>query len=113
MKINSILGSFTLLIFSSLTLFTACSKDEATDIPSATDPYPYPDEYTANKDLSMQPGDSFFDYCNGTWLKNNPVPQDPAKNLGGLYAARLYDRHLGRDGGGAVVKRRGANGAVA
>ena len=88
MKINSILGSFTLLIFSSLTLFTACSKDEATDIPSATDPYPYPEEYTANKDLSVHPGDSFFDYCNGTWLKKNPIPDEPNKNLGGIYATK-------------------------
>ena len=88
MKINSILGSFTLLIFSSLTLFTACSKDEATDIPSATDPYPYPEEYTANKDLSVHPGDSFFDYCNGTWLKKNPIPDEPNKNLGGIYDAK-------------------------
>ena len=87
MKINSILG-VTLLVSISLTLFTACSKDEATEIPSATDPYPYPEEYKANKDLSVQPGDSFFDYCNGTWLKNNPIPEDPSKNIGGLYAAR-------------------------
>lgn len=51
------------------------------------DPYPYPESYTANKDLSVKPGDSFFDYCNGTWLASNPIPTDPAKNLGGIYAA--------------------------
>ena len=71
---------------------SSCSDNEPdetpeAETPSATDPYPFPEEYTANKDLSVKPGDSFFDYCNGTWLKNNPVPQDPAKNLGGLYAA--------------------------
>ena len=73
---------------SSLSLLSSCSKDEvAQEVPSATDPYPYPDEYTGNKDLSVNPGDSFFDYCNGTWLKKNPIPADPTKNLGGLYAA--------------------------
>ena len=40
----------------------------------ATDPLPYPADYTARKDLSVNPGDSFFDYSNGTWLKNHPIP---------------------------------------
>lgn len=51
------------------------------------DPYPYPESYTADKDLSVKPGDSFFDYCNGTWLASHPIPTDPAKNLGGIYEA--------------------------
>src|SRR5437899_1031614 len=28
----------------------------------------------ANMDLSIKPGDNFYLYANGTWLKNNPVP---------------------------------------
>ena len=88
MKKNSIWGIVTLLVFSSLSLLTACSEDDTTMTPSATDPYPYPDEYTANKDLSVNPGDSFYDYCNGTWLKKNPIPDDLNKNIGGIYAAR-------------------------
>ena len=28
----------------------------------------------ANMDASVKPGDNFFLYANGTWLKNNPVP---------------------------------------
>lgn len=28
----------------------------------------------ANMDLSVKPGDNFYRYANGTWLKNNPVP---------------------------------------
>ena len=88
MKIKNIFRVTTLLAISSLSLFTACSKDEAEEIPSATDPYPYPADYTANKDLSVHPGDSFYDYCNGTWLKNHPIPDDPNKTLGGIYAAK-------------------------
>lgn len=88
MKINNVFGVVILLAISSLSLFTACSKDDVAEIPSATDPYPYPDEYTANKDLSVNPGDSFYDYCNGSWLKKNPIPDDFTKNLGGIYATK-------------------------
>jgi putative endopeptidase len=28
----------------------------------------------ANMDLSVNPGDNFFFYANGTWLKNNQIP---------------------------------------
>ncbi|MGZ3764119.1 MAG: M13 family metallopeptidase, partial [Mucilaginibacter sp.] len=29
---------------------------------------------SANMDLSVKPGDDFFDYANGTWIKQNPIP---------------------------------------
>ncbi len=28
----------------------------------------------ANMDLSVKPGDNFYQYANGAWIKNNPVP---------------------------------------
>ncbi|MEO8109740.1 MAG: M13 family metallopeptidase [Ginsengibacter sp.] len=28
----------------------------------------------SNMDLSVKPGDNFFQYANGNWIKNNPVP---------------------------------------
>ena len=87
MKSNNLWVFITFLAFSSLSLFTACSKDDG-EASSATDPYHYPDDYLANKDLSVKPGDSFFDYCNGTWLKENPIPDDLSKNIGGIYAAK-------------------------
>ena len=58
----------------------ACSKIEPQ---STTDPLPLPSEIEANKDLSVKPGDSFFDYCNGTWLRQTPIPA--SGNVGGLY----------------------------
>jgi len=27
-------------------------------------------------DPAIKPGDDFFTYVNGTWLKNNPIPAD-------------------------------------
>jgi putative endopeptidase len=46
--------------------------------PGKTDPKPgsnsikYIDR--SNMDLSLKPGDNFYLYANGNWLKNNPVP---------------------------------------
>jgi len=28
----------------------------------------------ANMDLSVKPGDDFFEYADGNWIKNNPIP---------------------------------------
>ena len=28
----------------------------------------------ANMDFSVKPGDNFYLYANGNWLKNNPIP---------------------------------------
>jgi putative endopeptidase len=32
-----------------------------------------------NMDLSVKPGDDFFEYVNGTWIKSHPVPQDKSR----------------------------------
>lgn len=37
----------------------------------------------ANMDLSIRPGDNFYLYANGTWVKNNPVP--PSKTRWGSF----------------------------
>ncbi len=60
-------------------VIASCTKDPQ----SATDPLPLPSGVEAGRDLSIKPGDNFYDYCNGTWLKNTPIP---AKNaVGGMY----------------------------
>ncbi len=33
----------------------------------------------ANLDKSVKPGDDFFHFANGTWLKNNPIPADQTR----------------------------------
>ena len=65
----------------------ASCTDTSDDPQSAVDTLPMPPEYAANKDKTVKPGDSFFDYCNGAWLAATPIPTDPAKNIGGLYDA--------------------------
>ena len=69
-----------LIIALSVLALAACRKEEPV---STTDPLPLPPEMQASKDLSVKPGDSFFDYCNGTWLKNTAIPASGA--VGGLY----------------------------
>lgn len=49
---------------------------------SAVDPLPFPMD--ANKDLSVDPGDDFFRYCNGAWQDKTPTPAKDA--VGGLYS---------------------------
>lgn len=34
---------------------------------------------TENMDLSVKPGDNFFEYVNGTWLKNTEIPSDRSR----------------------------------
>ena len=60
-------------------LVVSCAKEPQ----SATDPLPLPPGAEAGKDLSIKPGDNFYDYCNGTWLKNTPIPATSA--VGGIY----------------------------
>jgi putative endopeptidase len=38
---------------------------------------------TANMDTSIRPGDNFYAYANGNWMKNNPVP--PSKTRWGSF----------------------------
>ena len=62
-----------------LPLFSSC---EALWPESAVDPLPFPMD--ANKDLTVDPGDDFFRYCNGAWQDKTPTPAKDA--VGGLYS---------------------------
>lgn len=74
MKLRAILtaGAAALLVLS-------CAKEPK----SATDQLPMPSDIDAGRDLSIKPGDSFFDYVNGAWLNSTPIPEKSA--VGGLY----------------------------
>lgn len=70
------------VVLCSIAALTACSDN---DVSSAVEKLPMPQEYEANKDLTVKPGDSFYNYCNGTWLQNNPIPSDGS--IGGIFSA--------------------------
>ncbi len=44
--------------------------------PKTTPPPPRKYIDPANMDLSVKPGDDFFEYANGAWIKNNEIPAD-------------------------------------
>jgi len=44
----------------------------------------------ADMNLSVKPGDNFYEYANGNWMKNNPVPSD--KTQYGSFTV-LYDNN--------------------
>ncbi len=54
----------------------------AGQVPPASAPRPQYGAFgfdTAGMDKSAVPGDDFFEYANGTWVKNNPIPSDKAR----------------------------------
>lgn len=59
---------FVGLILSTTLFFQSCSKQ---DTVKPLDPQ--------NMDTSVDPGEDFFQYANGTWIKNNPIPDDYAR----------------------------------
>jgi putative endopeptidase len=67
--------SFSLRIagFLAITLVAGCvSNKKETDGSNRK----YPAFEVQNMDTTVKPGDDFFEYVNGTWLKNNPIPAD-------------------------------------
>ena len=72
---------FSLFVCSLAMMLASCSSsDDNPASASTTDPLPFPMD--AYKDSSVHPGDDFFQYSNGTWLKNTPIPESGA--IGGV-----------------------------
>jgi putative endopeptidase len=52
-----------------------------------------PDVVAANIDADVNPGDDFFSYANGTWLKANPIPASESNwGIGKLVDEDLYTK---------------------
>jgi putative endopeptidase len=52
-------------------LLAAAHAQAATDDPAATEK---PDFISTNLDTTVSPGEDFFTYANGGWIKRNPIP---------------------------------------
>lgn len=63
-----------------LTLATAAARaEQAAPTAAQTSAKPTYGTYgfdTAGMDRSVKPGDDFYEYANGTWAKNTPIPAD-------------------------------------
>jgi len=60
------------VLFSSMALLGACKEKESGSSKSAGTSE---DVVSSHIDTTVQPGDDFFGYANGGWLKNNPIPK--------------------------------------
>jgi putative endopeptidase len=61
-------------------------------------------------DTSVQPGDDFFAYANGTWVKNTPIPDDRS-SIGGFYIADQERERQTRELLDAILKSNPAPGS--
>jgi putative endopeptidase len=51
------------------------------------------DILSANIDSTVNPADDFFQYAEGTWLKNNPIPGDQTSwGIGQLVQEEIHNR---------------------
>jgi len=61
----------------------------------ATERAARPDILVANLDTTVNPTNDFFDYANGGWVRNNPIPADESSwGIDRLVQKELYDRLL-------------------
>jgi predicted metalloendopeptidase len=73
------------LLFASTLTLAACSSGGGND--SAAQPAGNQvGIVAASMDRSVAPGDDFFSFANGTWVKNTPIPDDRA-SIGGFVIA--------------------------
>ena len=78
---------------------------------TAAAPASKPDVVAANIDTSVNPGDDFFSYANGAWLKSHPIPASEAYwGIGKLVQEDLYTnlRKISED---AAAKKNATSGS--
>src|SRR5262249_25063946 len=79
------------LFFLSITFIAGCNRAPA---PPATSPTPPNQDFlAANLDSSVNPGEDFFEYANGGWLKRNPIPASESNwGIGNVVRDELYEQ---------------------
>ena len=66
----------TTIVIAILSVFVGCSSKSSTSSPAVALP---PGIDTAGMDKSVAPGDDFFAYANGGWIKATPIPADKSE----------------------------------
>ena len=70
-------------------LFTACKPNEKKDST------PKEDILVTNMDTTINPAEDFFEYAEGRWIKNTPIPAEESSwGIGHLVQEELYKRLL-------------------
>jgi predicted metalloendopeptidase len=72
----------TVLVITSV----ACNRSTPESAPAASNQQTELGIVPASMDTSVKPGDDFFSYADGSWVKNTPIPEDRA-TIGGFYIA--------------------------
>src|SRR5690349_6286738 len=74
------------------TLAAGCGQ--SAPAPANTKPAgPPPDPVATNRDTSVNPGDDFFAYANGGWLKAHPIPASESSwGIGNEVREEIYTR---------------------
>jgi putative endopeptidase len=77
--------SFSVIVL----LIAACNRPQPASVPAA----PKQDFLVGNMDASVNPGEDFFEYANGGWLKRNPIPASESNwGIGNVVRDELYEQ---------------------
>jgi putative endopeptidase len=90
LRFPTLLPPAALLIFSPVHPVIA----QTSPTEQATAPSSGPGVDTAGMDRSVAPGNDFYTYANGTWLKDTEIPADRSTYGNGAMVAELTDRHV-------------------
>jgi putative endopeptidase len=83
---GSIMKNPLFLIFASTIALSACGTQQSNNGAQEQKPGTAIGIDTSWMDTSTQPGDDFFSYADGSWVKNTPIPPDRS-NIGGFWIA--------------------------
>ena len=72
-------------------LLPAAAQASATETTATASPHGVD---VAGMDRSVKPGDAFYEYANGTWLKQTEIPADRSTYSAGAMLAEIVDRRV-------------------